>query len=164
MNLGNTPVDLQDAIISELNDNLFKGELFRDIEGGQKELTVYPQDLPIPETNDDSYASNVNVPYAIVRISQGEISETSTPAEIDIIIILCVFDDENNKQAYRDVIHIINKIQQRFMINPIVGNFRFKGPFKWALQDNNETYPYFFGGIEMTFESSTAFVVEDKFS
>ncbi len=164
MNLGNTPVDLQDAIISELNDHLFKGETFKDIDGGQKELMVYPQDLPIPETDDDADASAVNVPYAIVRISQGEISETSSPAETDIVIILCVFDDENNKQAYRDVMHIINKIQQRFMANPIIGNFRFKAPFKWALQDDNETYPFYFGGVEMTFESMTAFVVEDKFA
>lgn len=163
MKNGNTPVDLQDAIISELND-LFIGDTFKDTDGGQKKLAVYPQDLPIPEANDDADASVVSVPYAIVRISQGEISEMSSAAETDIVIVLCVYDDENNKQAYRDVLHIINKIQQRFMTTPNIGNFRFKTPFVWALQDDNETYPFFFGAVKMTFETAIAFVVEDDFA
>lgn len=160
MNIGNTPVDLQDAIIIELNE-IFKEQCFFDIDGEKTELKVYPQDLPIPQSDDDADASFGSVPYAIVKISQGEITEQNTPAETDIIIVLCVYDDEIHKQAYRDVLNIINKIQQRFFKNPYVGNFRFKPPFKWALQDD-KTYPFFFGGIEMTFEAATEFVVEDK--
>lgn len=163
MNNGNTPVDLQDAIISELND-LFIGDTFKDTDGGQKKLSVYPQDLPVPEANDDSDASFVSVPYAIVRISQGEIPEVNASAETDIVIVICVYDDANNKQAYRDVLHIINKIQQRFLTNPNIGNFRFTTPFEWALQDDNETYPFYFGAIKMTFEAATAFVVEDNYA
>lgn len=159
MNMGNTPVDLQNAIILELN-NLFKDDMFFSIDGDKTELKVYPQDLPLPESDDDD-TSIVSVPYAIVKISQGEVFELEAPAETDIVIVLCVYDDEIHKQAYRDVMHIINKVLQRFLTNPYFGNFRFKAPFKWALQDD-KSYPYFFGGIEMTFESATGFVVEDK--
>ncbi len=160
MNLGNTPLDLQDAIILELN-SLFEGNTFLDADGDKKELKVYPQELPIPESDDDSDTAIVSVPYAIVKISQGEISELDLLADTDIIIVLCVYDDELHKQAHRDVMHMINKIQQRFLTNPHVGNFRIKTPLKWALQDD-KSYPYFFGAIEMTFESATRFVIEDK--
>ena len=161
MNSGNTPLDLQDAIISELK-KLFADDAFKDPEGRKKKLSVFSQDLPIPES-DDADSSLISVPYAIVRISQGEIAEVNATAETDIVIIICVYDDENNKQAYRDVLHIINKIQQRFFINPCVGNFRFIAPFEWALQDDNETFPFFFGAIKATFEAATSFVVEDNY-
>ena len=50
------------------------------------------------------------------------------------------------------------------MTNPNIGNFRFKTPFEWALQDDNETFPFFFGAVKMTFETATSFVVEDDFA
>lgn len=100
MNSGNTPLDLQDAIISELK-KLFADDVFKDPEGRKKKLSVFSQDLPIPES-DDADSSLISVPYAIVRISQGEIAEVNANAETDIVIIICVYDDENNKQAYED--------------------------------------------------------------
>lgn len=161
MNQGNTPVDLQEAIIDELNA-IFEGFTLPDEHGRQKPLSIYAQDLPIPEENDDEAVVG-NVPYIVVRISQGEVPEPNEPEKTDIVIIICTYDEENDRQAYREIMHIINRTKQRFMTNPIIGNFRFKGPFQWALQDNTETFPVYFGAAELTFEAATAFFIEDEY-
>ena len=53
---------------------------------------------------------------------------------------------------FRDVLQIANTIYQHFFRKGIVANmFRPDYPFKIALQ-NDDTYPYFVGGIESKWE------------
>lgn len=159
---------LQDDLISELQ-NVLRNELFKNEnhdpdEPASKEcipLNFYSQSLPIESSRDDDEKSYF--PYVIVKLDSGNIPDTSSAHEVKTIIVIGLYDNNLNNQGYRDILHIINMIYERFAENPcLCKKYIAKEPFNWALQDE-ETHPYFFGGIELSFDIP-AVKREDEFA
>ena len=46
---------------------------------------------------------------------------------------------------------MIERIYHRFARCPDLGNFRAEVPVSWALQDETDTYPQYFGAMDMVF-------------
>lgn len=146
-----TPLELQDALVEELT-NLFKGRIYKapPAEDGtpqpDKELSVYAQDLPMPETDSDD-----PVPYIIVRISKGEDSgEKDSENTITVVVVAAVWDNDVNQQGYRGMANILQAIYHRFHVNPHLKGARYSGNWNMRYQEDNY-YPYYFGACTLDF-------------
>lgn len=141
------PEMLQDDLVEEYK-KLFAEDRFKSPSGNSVLINVFPQSLPINESDDDDDPA----PYIIVRIVDGEDNGTSdSNYSIKVLTIIGIFDDDLSNQGHRSVLHIINTIYKRFMANPNLNNkYVCDGPFLWEIQDD-AYHPYFFGAITMNF-------------
>lgn len=146
-----TLINLIEAIKTDL-DNLFQESKFKTSMGEYKSFEIYKGSLPIP----DSAESPEPMPYIIVQLVNGEIGLSSNTVAVRLII--ATYDDDKNNQGNFDVLNAIEKIRQHYTKYPIL-NKRFvakiddRNSFEWSLPDE-DTYPYYFGGIQLNFEVS----------
>lgn len=144
-----TIVELQDLVYNEFSE-LFKDYTLRAADGNTTTaIKVYKQDLPIPESDDDSEETP---PFLIVRISDGEQSDWAESHTVNVAVIICVWDDARERQGARDVLSIITRIHQKMMKHPTL-NGAFEMPFKWTLNDE-DTFPYYYGACQFTMTAS----------
>ena len=158
---------LQDNFVVELQE-IFEKETFKTPDGERGRLNVYAQELPIQvakeekECNEQMMEEGLNLPdieqedpypYIIVQVKEGEIEEINGEQNVVVNLLIGIYDENFENQGHRDVLHIIQKIYERFAKNPILAKkYECAMPFSWALQDE-ESYPYYFGGIEMNFKT-----------
>ncbi len=159
---------LQDDLIEELK-SIFKGFLLKkplldsQINPKISELNIFSQNLPLHEDDneeDDPY------PYIIVKIDSGNMKGDSAH-DVRVRLVIGIFDDNINRNGHKDILNVIQKIYERFSKDPVLaGKYVMKenneNPFSWALQED-DTYPYYFGAIEMTWETR-AIRRESKFT
>lgn len=167
---------LQDDLVEELKV-IFDGFHLSDPEGKLSGINIYPQNLPIPEseeqkdipieqlenglandkTKEDPY------PYIIVRVADGEIEDAASAQRVSTTLLIGVYDDSYEKHGSKDVMNIIQKIYTRFAKKPVLnGKYTIQYPISWTLQDE-ESYPFYFGGISLEWETA-AIRREDKFA
>lgn len=143
-----TPVELQDALVEEIK-KIFKNYAYKTPAGGKRvPVNVYPQSIPINETDEEEDP----VPYIIVRLSTGDDDGSQESFnDVNIVIIIGLWDDDMKAQGYRDVMSIMWKIYERFHRNPNLDNKAiYKGKFHWMVQEDNY-YPYYFGACSISF-------------
>lgn len=141
------PSELQDALNKELK-TLFINQRFLNQDKDLESVNIFSQDLPIESNREDE--DEDLFPYIITRLIDGSV-DTNEPYIVRTLLIIGIYDENPNKQGYKDVLHIINMIYERFAKNPILADqFTANMPFSWSLQDE-DTHPYFFGGIELSF-------------
>ena len=185
-----TPIDLQDALIQEI-ETLTKDMSFKQygLEGKVYGVTAYKQDLPIPQKQEsegtdesgdlfpDENAGEssdehgvYNFPWAIVKLDTGSTSLPS-PApmyqHVNVIIIIGIYEDANDRSGYWGVMNVMQRIMERFAKQPLL-NKRFtaepvdeKSMFRWSLQDE-DTHPFYYGALEMAFNMQS-FIREDLY-
>ena len=137
---------LQDALVADLKE-LFKNRRWETPAGETAALSVFPQNLPKRESEDDDDP----FPYIIARIDSGAIESQTNPHKVAVLLLVGVYDDAAENQGHRGVLEILEVIQQHYEETPLLdGQFTFTDPFNWALQDE-ESYPYFFGAANLTF-------------
>lgn len=152
----------EDALAADLND-LFKGQLFPCSAGEMRPVRVYVQDLPVPTGNDEDRAADAPEPYIIVRTSEGTIPAGDAAQEVQIILVICLYNPDPARQGHRDVLHIIQEITARYCKNPVVrikpgsggragGPWTVRKPIQWAAQ-TEPTHPYYFGAVEFKLET-----------
>ena len=159
-----TPEFLQDAIAADLAD-LFEGQTLPSSAGDRRPIRVYSQDLPIIEGMDETEdrTEEIPEPYIIVRTNEGNIPDANSAQEIDLILVVCTYDKNPNRQGHRDVLHIIQEIYGRYAKNPLVrikadsggargGPWSVKYPIKWVTQQE-DAHPYYFGAMSLKFEA-----------
>ena len=158
MTVGN----LQKELMKDIG-NIFEKDLFKDSLGKYVSLNIYAQNLPIREDED----APDPVPYIVVRVLDGKVKGWVEAQEVQVMLILGCFDDNINNDGHEILLELIQKIEERFLKNPILSKqFMFlndeQHPFEWALQEE-ETFPYFFGAISMSFRTATI-RKEDKYT
>lgn len=180
-----TPFFLQEELVNELKNNIFKDFVLDVVDEtgkrvGTKSLNIYSQRLPLRKSRMQEYTQEelenglVNdqriddcFPYIIVSLNEGTIENESSAQEVSIILYIGVCDNAEDVNGHKDILNIIAKIYERFAKNPYLAKkYMFRYPMTWALQDEKEdvdTYPYFFGGAEMKFEIA-AIEKEDPFA
>ena len=114
-----------------------------DFDEDEGEPPEPPQD---PEADDDPF------PYLIVRLDRGGITGPDAPHRISVIVLIGIFDDDPRNQGHIAVTEIIERIQQHYQEQPVLGAFSFADEFNWVLQDEEE-YPYFFGACSFAFDA-----------
>lgn len=170
---------LQQDLVAELK-RLFDGAEFRSPKGEREKLSVFSQALPIPESADPpegdlapelieeglglSDAGGAEpFPYIIVRLETGAITQIDGEQTIKTTLIFGAYDNSLENQGHKDVLHMIQKIYERFAKNAILAaKYECVMPINWALQDE-ESYPYYFGGMELNF-NTIPLEREDKYT
>lgn len=170
---------LQDAVVADL-EQLFKGETLKNSAGVEREIRVFPQDLPIragadiePEPDPveedleagqlegqataETEPEDVPEPYVIVRIPGGELPDQDARQQVEVILVVCVQDPDPGRQGFRDALHIVNTILTHYGANSIVGRrYEVQYPIKWVTQEE-DTHPYYFAGMALTFAAPAIF-------
>lgn len=157
-----TAGNLQKELMKDIG-GIFEKDLFKDSLGKYGPLNIHAQNLPIREDED----APDPVPYIIVRVLEGKVKGWVEAQEVQVMLILGCFDDDLNNNGHTTLLEIIQKIEERFLKNPILSKqFMFlndeQHPFEWALQEE-ESFPYFFGAISMSFRTATI-RKEDKYT
>lgn len=139
-----TPTILQDSLVIDFK-NQFADILLKNAEGKQVKLNIYPQNLPAKKGQKDSS----HFPYMLIRVVDGETQDEQDGQEssCQIAFIITLYDDDSNYQGYKDVMNIIEKIKLRLFTKKYFNSSELIMPFKWLIHDE-DTYPYYFGGIE----------------
>lgn len=171
---------LLDAVVADL-EQLFKGETLKNSAGVEREIRVFPQDLPIragadiePEPEpvekdleaeqledqapaEETKPEDVPEPYVIVRIPGGELPDQDTRQQVEAILVVCVCDPDPGRQGFRDALHIVNKILTHYGENSIVGRrYEVQYPIKWVTQEE-DTHPYYFAAMTLTLAAPAIF-------
>lgn len=147
-----TPDFLQEAIIAALREE-FKDLALPSRTGELKPLNFYRQDVPTPMGSDDEEeeVEDQAIPYIVVRITDGTFDDHKEAMHVSVALIISTYDEGQDKQGFRDVLSIITRIYRRLGANPHMGPFMCELPVEWALQTELETYPYHYGGMQLTF-------------
>lgn len=112
-------------------------------------VTGYEQRLP-QITEDDEDTSQF-FPYAVVRCTNWNTKDDIDPWHVTLDVFFGVYDDNKNGHGHEVLINMIEKVANRFVHEPLlVGSYRAEQNIDAELQDE-DTYPYYFGGIEFAF-------------
>lgn len=139
-----TPQNLQDEI-KEMLEEVSNEIDWKDIDGNRTKLSVFKQNLPKRDTDEDD-----PFPYCIIRLVSGRhnaIQDEENSIRVLLIFGLCDNGLENQGET---MLNLINRIVLRLSENNVLKTFYQKGKIEWAI-DDEDTYPYFFGGMDLTF-------------
>ena len=154
-----------DALAADLED-LLAGQLYRSSAGERRPIRYFVNDLPVATGNDEDRGEHAQEPYIIARITEGTIPEGDAAQEVQIVLVICLYDDRPDRQGYRDVLHIIHEITARYCKNPVVrlrpgsagargGPYTVKKPIQWAIWNDSKAHPYYLGAVEFKLEIPT---------
>ena len=154
-----TPLELQDELVAEMK-KIFAGNLYQTPAGDRVPLNVFPQSIPVNESDEDDDP----IPYIIVRLNSGEDKGgRDSNNTVKLVIIIGIYDHGREAQGHRDVMNIIQKVYQRFHVDPnLNGKAVYTGEFDWAMQEDTY-YPYSFGACSLSFDIA-AIRREDPFA
>lgn len=158
-----TPSDLQDALCEEIK-KVLSDMIFTNPKGEEVEMQTFAQALPHrlesleTPAEDEEYTGEEDFqigdpyPYTLVMIDTGKITE---PIMIKMVLVIGIYDNDSKNQGHKRILNIIQKINERFTKNPTLkGVFCMSSDsFDFALPDD-DTYPYFFGAVNMTWETA----------
>ena len=138
---------LREALEHEITE-LFQTRRYSSV-NGPVAPRVFQQYTPIKESGEIEDL----LPYIIIRVNSGAVEGPMKPHLVNVTFLVGVYNDEDNNKGFDAVEEIINDIAFHFTQNPLFGGgyFRFQYPFEWANQEE-ESYPYFFGGATCNFE------------
>ena len=162
---------LQDAVVADL-EQLFKGETLKNSTGVERRIQIFPQDLPIragadlepeldpeedPDLEPEQPPEDVPEPYVIVRIPGGELPNQDTRQQVELVLVICVYDPDPNRQGFRDALHIVNTILTHYGRNGIVGRrYEVQYPIQWVVPEE-DTHPYYFAGMALKLAAPAIF-------
>jgi hypothetical protein len=148
-----TPYILQKELAKEVEKICRHMEL-TDAKGQTASLKAYEQSLPLRADDEE----NEPYPHAIVRLDNGKAGVDKEDAnKVNVLILIGVCDRNYEMQGHKQILNIINDIYERFAKNPVLSKqFIADKEIVWSLQDEDmkKTYPYFLGGMSMSFTIS----------
>lgn len=152
-----TQENLLDAVVDDLK-SVFANDTLTNSQGVKRTVQVYRQDLPFREGTDEEPDEEAPPePYVLVRLCQGELPAPDTRQKVNVVLTICVMDEDPNRQGYRDALHIVNSILIHYGANNIVGRrYEVQYPIKWATQED-DTHPYYFAAMALPFEAPAIF-------
>ena len=144
-----TPIMLQKALKEEL-ERLFEGFFSSEnMDYSERAVTIYEQDLPV---DIETMEAEGKIPYVIIRIMEGEMDQLEDTEQVKVYFIFCSKAPEWNMSGYSDVMNMIQRVKERFLKNPVVGDyFTAELPMKWLIQENETAPDIYYGGMEMDF-------------
>ena len=142
-------LDFQAELVKEI-ETITSHIVYKTADGGTKTgVTAYNQQLP--QVTEDEEDASAFFPYAIVRLVDGETQDDDDCWAVKTDILIGCYDESNDTNGHLDVLTTIQKICDRFAKKPLLASkYMANQHIQWGLQDE-DTYPYFFGGVEITF-------------
>ena len=148
--------EFQDDLKKEL-ETLFENFKIIGTDGQPANLKVYKNDVLSANSEEQT------APYLIIRLDSGKHHEDNRigTQDVKILILICVFNDDENYVGSDDVLIIIQRIIERFAVDPKMEKYYRIGEIDWTVGET-ETYAYFFGGVELSF-AIPSYTREDDF-
>lgn len=154
---------LQTKIVEEL-ERIFEKERYPDRTGTMTGIQVFEQFLPVIDVKDtdddlenlengllDDNFSDVPVPYIQVIIPSGRTSTINEKGTVDVLLYLCAYDDSKDRNGFKYIINMIQKVLERFQKDVLLDGYRCGHEIIWELSDFDD-HPYYFGAMLMEFE------------
>ncbi len=149
-------LEFLDCMAEELK-KLFEGMVFEKSSGGTVGMHIFKQNFPIRKYSDEEQENEEDAffPYCVIRVEDGTAGQNHT-IDITLSFGLCERSEENNGELR--ILNLIGRVCQRFLNDRVIGGkFRlsYDRSIKWGIPSNEEgsTYPYFYGLMEMTWDS-----------
>lgn len=149
-------LEFMDCMETELNQ-IFEGMVFKNSSGKETGVHVFKQDFPIrrfqagaeEETQEDDL-----FPYCVIRAENGT---NGSLQSMDITLTFGICEREESNSGELRILNLIERVSQHFLNDRVIGEkFRldYDSPIRWGLPTKEEdTYPYFYGLMEMTWDS-----------
>lgn len=142
-----TKKEFLDALAEDIKHSL-RDIYTKTITGQDAPVAVYKNRLPIVTEDEDDESKFF--PYAVVRLSESSTDE-GKPWLQKVYILLGVYDDDIMGGGYMHILTMIERITNRFLKEPLLDHkYRAEPLISSDIQDE-DTYPYYFGAIEMSF-------------
>lgn len=147
---------LQQELIAEI-ERITKELSLVDKEGKPARFKGYPQALPIlpvpaapvfDETGEEREESVF--PYFVVRIDGVEYQKGEDGgSQARVLVVFAVYDEDPGMRGYFSLTAAMERVVCRFQKDTVLGEFWCERRMGMAYQED-DTYPQFFGGLEMT--------------
>lgn len=141
-----TTVALVEEMAEELK-NITKDLYFEDAEKNQVTMKTYEFALPYQKYEEEEEP----FPYIVIAPNTGCASEEAQKNTVSINLYIGIRKEEPKNDGKRDVLGVMQRITERFRKNNMLKCFRQVGDITWAV-DDEDAYPYYFGGMSMTFQ------------
>lgn len=172
-----TAYDLQLELAAEI-ERILKDVLLKDVEGNPAHIKAYAQCLPkrlqnISDVDGDQDGEIMPViepegdqyPYCVVRADSGRMETAQGVHEIATVLVFGIFDDDFRCLGHQALMNMMHRVAERFIRNPVL-NDRYtmneETGIGWVL-DDEDRYPYYFGAIEMSWDTFFAGREEDRY-
>lgn len=112
-------------------------------------MNIYSQNLPIKEQADEVFA-----PFTLIKLNDGGQASSNAKHVVHVSILVGMYD-ESATTGFRDVSLALTTIMDELKNRPNVeGMYELDldAPIDWELSEE-ETYPYFFGGLSVHFKT-----------
>lgn len=144
-----------EACLIEAVEKLSGCILLTGTKGERKSLKGYLGALPqlsLPEyweleeseSLGDSAVEDTLIPYCVVKTTEVEMKEDAAKAKV--YLVFCLYAQDGGHQT---LWNLLNCVTGYFRTHPVLDAFYCERAMK-AIEQGEDTYPYFFGGIEMT--------------
>lgn len=171
--VGLTPESLMDGLMGEVR------ELARDIRfynkaGEVANLNVFRQITPLAhgcedediydsflkeseklnqdDTDQPSTEIGSEFPYCVVKMDTTKVTGINAGRSVDLILEIGIYYDDQDRQYQHSMLTLFERIQRRFLTNPILGAAECVPDMVFAIAPNDEeTAPYYFGGAALRF-------------
>lgn len=127
--------------------NITKNMYFKNYKGKPIELQVFEQDLPYQDADEVEEP----FPYVIVRAANGTVSQDVEKNRVKVMLIIGIKERDAKNDGQKQILGIIQRIVERFSKDNSLPYCMQVGDMEWAL-DDEAMYPYYFGGMTMTFQ------------
>lgn len=170
MEASKTPLLFQKALAREVEriaeDMLFQVPRKEGKSAKTARIRAYCQNLPIQraEILDDNLerdsidyiekeeAPVFHCPWAVIKIDGGTMEKTGNKQAVRTAVCFGIFNDSEENKGHEEILNLIQRIYERFAKEPILDQqYVCQGEIEWAMQEE-DTHPYFFGAMSMTFE------------
>ena len=142
--------DLQDDLIAEL-ESVLKDIVTTNANDEQVSgLKGYAHALPIVQSDDED--PEMYFPYFIVRFDNGRTRDDDDCWHVAVDVVLGVHDMATHG-GHEHILTCIQRIVDRFAWDPQLNKkYRADQDIQWAVGED-DTYPYYFGAVAITFST-----------
>lgn len=153
--------ELQREIMADL-ERVLSGLSLTGANGQVRSIKAYAQALPIipacfgqeidPEyynedTKEDDRQEDMLFPYVVVRITGCRYEDAERKATV--YLLFGIVNGDHQMSGYFELLNALERTITHYRKNPVLGAFYCDANMEMALQED-DSHPYFFGGIEMT--------------
>lgn len=182
MEASKTPFLFQKALAKEVEkiagDMLFQVPAGKEGESKTAHLHAYCQNLPVQKPREDSLGEDYagasidyvereeeaifKCPWSVIKIDGGKMEREDAKQAVKVAVCFGIYNSSEENKGHEEILNLIERVYERFAKEPLLERqYLCQGDFEWALQDE-DTHPYFFGAISMTFTFS-GFRRENRF-
>ncbi len=149
---------LERCLIKEI-ERLSSGISLLGIDGEKRRIKGYSEALPPAplsldwnseeaESLGDPDPDDARIPYFLVKTNEIIYGEEGG-GKAKLYLLFCICDTSDKAEGYQTLWNLLNRITNRFRSNTVLDAFYCEKEMRAAIQDE-DTCPYYFGGVEMT--------------